>query len=277
MKPGGNSMKKRMLIVDTFKGMFIGACMLVPGVSGGTIAIVLDVYDKLISSVSSFFKDIKGNLLTLLTICGGAVIGIVLFSKAILFIVNQYTFSAMYLFLGAVLGSIPLLFSKSKVKNFSFGVIIYPLLGASIAFAIELIPKGTFNINNESGLIEYLYLMLAGVILSIALVLPGISVSYMLLILGIYESTLMAIENLQLAFLLSLVIGIGLGVILSTKLLESAMKNHPKGTYLLIIGFVLFSVREIFQGMPTGMSIISCLLTFGIGFSSIFLLSRYSS
>lgn len=277
MKPGGNSMKKRMLIVDTFKGMFIGACMLVPGVSGGTIAIVLDVYDKLISSVSSFFKDIKGNLLTLLTICGGAVIGIVLFSKAILFIVNQYTFSAMYLFLGAVLGSIPLLFSKAKVKKFSFGVIIYPLLGASIAFAIELIPKGTFNINNESGLIEYLYLMLAGVILSIALVLPGISVSYMLLILGIYESTLMAIENLQLAFLLSLVIGIGLGVILSTKLLESAMKNHPKGTYLLIIGFVLFSVREIFPGMPTGTSIISCLITFGIGFGSIFLLSRYSS
>lgn len=268
-------MRKRMLIVDTLKGMFIGACMLVPGVSGVTIAIVLDVYDKLISSVSSFFKDIKGNLLTLLTICGGAVIGIVLFSKAILFIVNQYTFSAMYLFLGTVLGSIPLLFSKSKVKNFSFGVIIYPLLGASIAFVIELIPKGTFNINNESGLIEYLYLMLAGVILSIALVLPGISVSYMLLILGIYESTLMAIENLQLAFLLSLVIGIG--VILSTKLLESAMKNHTKGTYLLIIGFVLFSIREIFPGMPTGMSIISCLLTFGIGFSSIFLLSRYSS
>ena len=67
-------MKRKALIVDTFKGIFIGACMLVPGVSGGTIAIILNVYDKLILAVSTFFKDIKDNILTLLTICGGAVI-----------------------------------------------------------------------------------------------------------------------------------------------------------------------------------------------------------
>ena len=119
-------MKKKELAIDTFKGMFIGACMLVPGVSGGTIAIILDVYDKLISSVSSFFKDIKGNILTLLTICGGAVIGIIMFSKAILFVVNDYAFTSMYLFLGAVLGSIPLLLKKAKIKKFSTGLIIYP-------------------------------------------------------------------------------------------------------------------------------------------------------
>ena len=269
-------MKKKELAIDTLKGMFIGACMLVPGVSGGTIAIILDVYDKLISSVSSFFKDIKGNILTLLTIGGGAVIGIVLFSRAILFIVNEYAFTSMYLFLGAVLGSIPLLLKKAKIKNFSVGLIIYPVLGAAIAFATELIPKNIFSITDESGIVEYLYIIIAGIILSIALVLPGISVSYMLLILGIYESTLLAIEHMKIVFLLSLVLGIGLGIILSTKMLESAMKNHPKGTYLLIVGFVLFSLREIFPGIPTGLNIIMCLTTFSLGFGAIFLLSRYS-
>lgn len=269
-------MKRKALIVDTFKGIFIGACMLVPGVSGGTIAIILNVYDKLILAVSKFFEDIKDNILTLLTICGGAVIGIILFSKTILFIVNQYTFFSMYLFLGAILGSIPLLLKKAKLKKFSFDIIIYPILGALIAYVVELIPKGAFTITPESGIIEYIYIILAGIILSVALVLPGISVSYMLLILGIYESTLLALENMEIMFLFMLVLGIGLGVVLSTKILESAMKNHPKGTYLLIIGFVLFSLREIFPGLPKGFDILSCMLTFLTGFGVIFLLSRYS-
>ncbi len=269
-------MKKKELVVDTLKGMFIGACMLVPGVSGGTIAIILNVYDKLISSVSSFFKDIKGNILTLLTICGGAVVGITMFSRAILFIVNEYTFTSMYLFLGAVLGSIPLLLKKAKIKNFSMGVIIYPVLGAIIAFAVELVPKDIFGVTAESGLLEYVYIVIAGIVLSIALVLPGISFSYMLLVLGIYESTLLAVEHMEMIFLFSLVLGIGLGTILSTKILELAMKNYPRGTYLLIIGFVLFSIREIFPGMPKGLNIITCLITFIIGFGAIFLLSMYS-
>ena len=125
-------------------------------------------------------------------------------------------------------------------------------------------------------IIEYIYIILAGIILSVALVLPGISVSYMLLILGIYESTLLALENMEIMFLFMLVLGIGLGVVLSTKILESAMKNHPKGTYLLIIGFVLFSLREIFPGLPKGFDILSCMLTFLTGFGVIFLLSRCS-
>ncbi len=270
-------MKKHILLIDTLKGIFIGACMLVPGVSGGTTAIILDVYDKLIGAVSSFFKNPKKNFIILLTIGGGAILGIIIFSRLILFIVTKFEFISMYLFFGAILGSIPLIYRKSGVKKFSISLLIYPILGSGIAFATGLIPKGFFNLTNESSFKDYLYIIIAGIVLSIALVLPGISVSYMLLILGIYELTLLAIENFQILFLAMLILGTVIGIVLSTKILEIVMNNYPKYTYLTILGFVLISLREIIPGIPSGINIFWCLLTMFIGFYSVYFSTRFFS
>ena len=269
-------MRKKNLIIDTIKGIVIGASMLIPGVSGGTIAIILNVYDDLISSISSFFKETKESIITLLTVGGGAVVGIILFSKAILFVTNTFRMPMMFLFLGAALGSVPMLYRKAQIKKFSFSVLLYPTLGALLVLLIEMIPQNALKIDPNAGIISYIILVAAGIVLSVALVLPGISVSYMLLILGIYETTLTAIEQMQIAFLVALVFGVALGICLSTRLLEKAMKNYPQATYLLIIGFVLVSLREIFPGLPNGIEILTCFLTFGAGLVGILYLSRYS-
>lgn len=271
-------MKNKHLISNTLKGVCIGSSMLIPGVSGGTVAIILNVYDELISAISSFFKNPKKYIITLLTIAGGGLIGILLFSKAILYITNSYTYPMMYLFMGAVLGSIPMLYKKAKIKKFSLSTVLYPVIGAAVLILVEKIPKDIFKTDVNTTFFSYFILFLVGIILSVALVLPGISVSYMLLIFGIYESTLIAIDEMQILYLLSLGLGVVIGILLSTKLLEKAMNNYPQATYLLIIGFVLLSLRDIFPGFAKGFEMVIPLVSFIIGFSLIYFIStRYDT
>ncbi len=94
--------------------------------------------------------------------------------------------------------------------------------------------------------VQPLYLAVAGVVSAAALVLPGISVSYLLLMFNLYDSTMAAISGLHIGFLLPLLIGLCIGIVLTTKLLDRLMHRHPRATYLIILGFMLASVLEVF-------------------------------
>ena len=109
---------------------------------------------------------------------------------------------------------------------------------------------------------------------AVALVLPGISVSYLLLVLGLYGSTIEAIDQLNLPFLCSLGLGLAVGIIATTKLLEHLMQVHPRATYLIILGFVVASIPTIFPGVPAGVEWIACLLTLLAGFGVVFNVSQ---
>jgi putative membrane protein len=266
----------KKLFIESGKGIVTGASMLIPGVSGGTMAIILGFYDKIISAVSSFFKDPKKNFITLLIYCGSAGLGILLFANMLLFVTNAFPMPMMYLFTGAVLGSIPMLYKKTELKVFPLFKAIFPLLGIVVVLLLDKLPTDLLSFNAKMGLTEYIILLVAGVIIAIALVLPGISVSYMLLVLGIYQPTLKAIEGMNLTFLIPLGLSVLLGVFLSTKLLEYTMKKYPDATFLTIIGFVVASIKDIFPGIPGGINIFFCLLTFAAGFIMILYISKFS-
>ena len=91
---------------------------------------------------------------------------------------------------------------------------------------------------------------LAGVIAAVALVLPGISISYLLLVMGLYDEIMRAIGDFYLPFLIPFGVGLILGVVLTTRLLERAMNRHPLPTYLIILGFMFGSMVEVFPGIP---------------------------
>ena len=184
------------------KGLCVGGTMLVPGVSGGSMAMILGIYDKLITSVSSFLFLVVG-------------------------------FSAVALFS------------------------ILPAADASRA-------------ENPGAL----FLICAGLVAAVALVLPGISVSYLLLMMDMYNTVIQSISRLYLPYLLPLGAGVLLGIILTTKLLERAMEKHPQQTYLLILGFVLGSLPELFPGFPVSVpQWLMCLFSLALGGGAIWLLS----
>ncbi len=259
------------------KGAFMGASMLIPGVSGGTMAIILGIYDKLIKAVSNFLHSPKKNFFYLGIVALGGMIGMLLFSKALLHLTELYRMPMMYLFLGAVIGSIPLLCTKAKVKSFSFSVFFFPAVGLAIILLLNSLSSEMVAFSTLTGTVKTLVIIAAGLIAAIALVLPGISVSYMLLILGMYEPALTAIEHLDFTFLIPLGLSILAGIFLSTKGLSYCMEKHTQKTFLIIIGFVLGSVPEVFPGLPVGNDILFCLLTLLLGIAAILALSRYAN
>ncbi|MGI5891811.1 MAG: DUF368 domain-containing protein [Bacillota bacterium] len=255
------------------KGIAIGSAMLVPGLSGGTIAIICGIYDKLLAAVASIRQNPKKNLAFLAAVAIGGIIGMLLFSKIILLLFQTYQMPVMFFFIGAVLGSIPMLYRCTQIKRFSYHMILYPAIGIVFVILMIFIPENTFIIE-VTHIQDYALLLLIGIFLAVALVLPGISFSYMLLIMGIYESALTAIQEMQILYLSLLGAGIVIGIILISKMFKALLTRYPKETYLMIIGFVLASLKDVFPGLPNAENLLICIATLLIGFLLIFFLSK---
>lgn len=260
--------------INILKGIVIGISTLVPGVSGGTMAIILGVYDEMIHAISSFFNNIKKNFLFLLELSIGGVIGIVAFSRIIEYSITNFKFPTIYLFLGIIFGGIPVLYEKANVRSKSKKDWIYFIIGFFIILIMSIYNGTIVNLADSTGILNFMFLILAGIIIAVALILPGISTSFMLLALGLYDITLRAINNVEISFLVPIILGVGIGVIATTKTLENCLNNKPRQTYMLILGFVIGSILQVFPGVPTGFNLFISILTFIIGFIVIRFLSK---
>lgn len=263
---------KKIEWMTGLKGLIVGATMIVPGISGGSMAMILGIYDRLISAISSFRKNVKGNLWFLVLFAVGAGMGMFFFASPLSWLLENYKMPAMYFFLGAVFGGIPMIEKKSSIQKFSWDVFAYIAAGAVCVMLFSAIPDSTFGTEKGNG--HWLILLITGVISATALVLPGISISHFLLILGLYDGLLQAVRNFDFGFLLPMGAGLLLGIVLFSRFLEYAMIRYPKPTYLIILGFILGSAAEIFPGIPSGFYIFLCAGMTAAGFFSVYWISR---
>jgi len=288
-------MKREQNYKDTLlvllKGFIIGSSMSVPGVSGGTMAILLGIYDRLISSVSRFLNDLKGNIIFLMKFCIGAGIGIFTLSNVIKKLLEVAPIPVSFFFLGAVIGGVPALYEKTKTKNSKLLIssVIYFLLGLAAVISIGFIPTGTINVSSGSGFGHYFMLLVTGIIIALALVLPGISTSHMLLVLGMYDLMLDAISSFDIVYVGLIGIATVIGIFLITRPIEWTMNKFPRQTYCVVIGFVIGSTWEIFNdkinpSIPANASyawwaltVIISLITFILGIGAIMKLSKFSN
>ena len=227
------------------KGGIIGATMLVPGVSGGTMAIILGIYDRLISAVSSFHKNVKENVLFLTLFAIGAGCGFYLFATPVSWLLDNFEFPTICFFVFVVLCGIPTIGKKSGIQKIDFEALMYLIFGALLVTSISRLPSDVFQSMTNVGSRFWLHLFLSGTAAAVALILPGISFTHFLLILGLYESLLDAVRNIQLTFLIPLGLGVVVGVLSLSKLLEHLMEKYPKQTYLMILGFIIGSVSDM--------------------------------
>lgn len=261
-------------ITVTLKGIIIGGTMLVPGLSGGSMAMLLGVYNTLISAVSSFAKHKIKSFLFLLSFAIGGSIGILLFANPLSYLIKQYPMPVLYFFLGLVAGGVPFILKQAEIRQLSWKIPLQVGLGIFIVSMLTLLPKDFFQVDEETGFLGFFLLILAGFIAAIALVLPGISVSYLLLLMGLYHETMWAISNFYLPYLLSLGIGLLLGIALTTKLLEYYLTRFPQTSYLIILGFMLGSMPEVYPGIPLGSELPLCIISLLTGFYAIQLLEK---
>lgn len=263
------------LAINFVKSLIIGASALIPGISGGTMAIALGIYDRLLRAVSRFSDNIMRNAVFLAVFIFGSGIGILAFSGWVLWLFESFRLPVMYFFIGCVLGSIPMLFRRGGVVSIKISDVLWVLVGYLSVMSISHLPTGACIVGCGSFL-RFFMLLAAGTIIAIAFILPGISTSYMLLLLGIYDTVLKAIQAVSLPFLLPLGAGMFIGTLLTARALENAMTRHKEHTYMLIVGFVLGSVFEIIPALPVGFNIPVCIFSFVLGFIFIKLILHYT-
>ncbi|MFW5684240.1 MAG: DUF368 domain-containing protein [Spirochaetota bacterium] len=241
-------------LINALKGSLIGAANTIPGVSGGTIAVITRLYDELIASVSGFFKTgWKKNTAFLLPVIGGVALGIVLFAQVVDFFLVSYPAQTAFFFMGLILGSVPFLIKVTLRERFkpAYAVPFVIAFGLLIVMTIVGRPPAGEPIT-ELTLVSALLIFLAGVISSATMIIPGVSGSFVLLLIGMYATFIRSVRDLNLPVLAVLVPGFIVGIVLVSKVINYLLSRYHGLSYWAIIGLVLGSVPAIWPRTGAG-------------------------
>ena len=240
-------------VILAIKGFFIGLANIIPGVSGGTLALTLGIYEKLIGCISHFFKNLKENIKFILPIGIGAVIAILSLSHLISFCLDNYVLPTILFFIGAILGGLPMLIKKVNGHKITISNIIIFLITFGIIILLLFLNSETEVSFQNMNIIDYLLLFVVGVVASATMVIPGVSGSAVLMTIGYYKPILNIVKNLtdfsslgsNLAILIPFGLGVLVGILLIAKVLEFLFKNFEVKTYYGVLGFIVASIIAI--------------------------------
>lgn len=287
--------KKNQLIYNLvifIKGMFMGIADLVPGISGGTIAFISGIYERLINAITNITPKNKYNLikllikkdlkkfnelflkldyLFLLILFAGVFTSILTFSKIILFFYNNYNSYLLIFFIGLILASSKIIYQEipiHKIFNITFGIGGF-LLGLTLLY---LSPQEVLNPS-------YLAIFCGGFLAVFALFLPGVSGSFILLILGLYGFILEALQDIfsNITIFLTFLFGAIFGVFLVSRLIKYLFKQDKSKTLYILLGLVLGSlIIPISQVQPNinTQNIIIHIILLLFGIFSVFLINK---
>lgn len=254
-------------LMDLIKGVFVGIANVIPGVSGGTMAVSFGIYDKLLSSISNLFKDFKKSFRTLLPIAIGMALGVVGFTFVIPVILKYQPFVTASAFTGLILGGLPMIIAslregweKDTRKSMAVNVILFILL---TTFAVVLPFLGG---DKESGIlltasVAMIFKMFGlGVIASATMIIPGVSGSLVLMILGYYFGVISAVKDfitglksfdIQVMWDNALVLapfalGCLIGIFFISKLIKWLFEHFSSATYSAVLGLIISSPVSIF-------------------------------
>ncbi|MBR4515381.1 MAG: DUF368 domain-containing protein [Lachnospiraceae bacterium] len=254
-------------IIDFIKGIFVGVANVIPGVSGGTMAVSFGVYDKLVGSISNILKKFKESFKTLLPLALGMAFGIISFTFVIPYMLENIPFVTACIFTGLILGGIPALLKN--LKSYSglpdrtptyVNLIVFILL-----LAVSLIMP-FLNGDKESGMLleatpsTMIIVVFMGMIAAAAMVIPGVSGSLILMVLGYYfgivtavRDFIKALKDMDMAFLVDrglvlapFALGCLVGLFLIAKLISWLLNKFPLATYYGILGLVVASPVSVF-------------------------------
>ena len=236
-----------MIFFKTFfrsflKGNLIGIGVLIPGLSGGTVAVLLLCFEQIIEAVANLKLHFKQSIYTLFPLLSGALISIWLIAIPLNNFCNRFPLVSKYTFIViSIISAFIFCVTTIQFKP-RLGKLISLIIGIIIALLIDVLVR---NYNLDQEIANPFLILSIGISLSFALILPGISFSYMLIFFGLYNRTLTAIETNDFCFILFLLIGIIFGSYIFTKLLYKSLNKYNQETYSLVFGFLIYSLCSI--------------------------------
>tara|TARA_B100000900_G_scaffold80330_2_gene64690 strand:+ start:4841 stop:5710 length:870 start_codon:yes stop_codon:yes gene_type:complete len=270
-----------------FKGALMGIADAMPGISGGTIALLVGIYEELIESIGglnfslfneikkngfrTFWKKLNGNFF--LVLASGIGLSLISFVKVSATLLYSYPLFVWSFFLGLIFATIHVIFKLiQKWKNLNF---IFLIL--SIIFSIFITVFTGYNSNE----ISLIYILFSGIIASSAMILPGVSGSLILVMLGVYAFLVNSLNNLEINIIITFAAGAIIGLVTFSNVLKYLFKNHRDITYTLMLGLVIGSIekawpwnKEFAMEISNFDLFISVILVF-IGFLIVFVLEKF--
>lgn len=238
-------MKNNIILI--IKGFIIGLAKIIPGVSGSMLAVSLGLYEKGLDSICNYFKDIKKNTFFLGTIGIGIITAIIFGSKVISYLILNFNLPTMFLFIGLIAGTIPNLIEETGINKKSDWFIV--IISFLIIYILSTITEsGKFS--PDKSLFSYIYILIFGFIDAATMIIPGISGTAIFILIGCYSFILEMFGNLtnfdyilsNFSFIIMFGIGLIIGALIITNLMNYLLKNHKEKTYASIIGFALSSI-----------------------------------
>jgi len=241
------------ILLDFIKGVAIGISDIIPGFSGGTMAVVLNVYERLVEAISHFFshplKSLKGIWVILL----GMVVGIVVAIFSVVSLLEHFPFATSLFFIGLVFGCIPSISPDLKQNKLKI-IDIIVFIGCVVL--VILIPLLNSNsINPEMTIWSFIIVILMGILGSAAMILPGVSGSMILMAFGFYSYIILNIKGFMSDLfhwniaglgneglvLLAFLIGVVIGLVFASKVLKYLFNRHPLTIEIAIVGLMIAS------------------------------------
>lgn len=271
------------LFKDILRGVVIGIANAIPGVSGGTMMVSMGIYDKLIYSVTHLFKQPVKSIKTLLPYFIGMAIGIVGLAFAIVAMFEHIPFQTCMLFIGLILGGVPILTGHLKGVRFNLSHAVVFLIFFGSIILLQIFGGQGSDVALTVTPISLFKLVLVGIVAAATMVIPGVSGSMMLMTMGYYYpvigsvkdfiTALVAFDAPKIIHICMLLIPFGIGVVVGifavAKLIEMLMDKYEALTYCGIMGLVVASPVVILMSAPlAGMSVVTVLtgaVTFVVG------------
>ena len=241
-----HTVRRDSFLLRVLKGFIIGVAGIVPGASGGVLAVSMGVYRPVLDAVYGFFKDIKRNFLFLLPLGLGGVIGLLSMSRVVEWLMLNWRTPFLYALIGLVLGGVPSFIKEANSTGFKLKYLWGTLFGAGIValFAVleyKLVGGGGLEFNWWTA-------MLSGGIIAVGTVIPGISTSFILMFMGLYEPLLGALNTFNIPMLLCA--GAGAVVVVAVLILfvKRMFDRHRGYAYYAVLGFLIGTIALIFPG-----------------------------
>lgn len=281
------------LVKNILKGIFMGIANIIPGVSGGTMAVSMGIYDEIIFAVTHLFSQFRKSVKTLLPYFIGMVIGLVGLSQIIEILLDRYNMATNFLFIGLILGGIRAISSRLKGKKIDVGCVLCFFIFFALIIGLQFFKgQNATSVQLSTQPIQLLLVFIIGIIASATMVIPGVSGSMILMILGYYEPILEYINGFVRALskgdwvtlfekariLVPFGLGVVIGIFAIAKLIEVLLRRWETLTFSGILGLVAASPIAVLMNaripaLGVGNIAVS-ILTFAIGFFIAYRLGR---
>ncbi|MGL4337147.1 MAG: DUF368 domain-containing protein [Turicibacter sp.] len=229
--------------MSIIKGIILGVGIVIPGVSGGALAIVFGIYHDLIEAIGHYFSDMKKYFKFLFPIGLGVVIGIFVFSALIQFLLDHYLSPTNFFFIGLIIGGIPSILKSAKFKQFKVSNLLVYICTVMLIIFMSSVQKTeqdmiftTLNIQN------IFRLFIGGVLGAGTMVIPGASGAVMLILLGLYGTVLNAVVEFNVLLMIPFGVGALVGLVLISRMVEKLFAHFPLLTYSGILGLLTGSI-----------------------------------